>query len=862
MQNTHEIALQRISVALKKKATQLDLSGLGLKQLPPEILQLKQLQQLNIASNELTQLTADIGTFSQLKVLNAANNQISQISKAIRKLHQLNTLNLSNNKLNTIARELGQLYHLQHLNLSHNNFTDIPRAVKYLNKLTHLLISHNKLARLPENIEQLQSLNVLQIQHNNIGKLPTNIGKLNTLQVLDASYNQISVIPSSLGQLKHLAYLYLAKNQIHQIPNTFSQLVQLKHLNLAHNFIANIPPTLSQLKQLKEGQDSYGQATNGLLLQGNRFNIPTEIYKRTPSQIIQYLLDLQASKLNKPLHEAKLIFIGSGFVGKTSLINMLTQSTYNPNEQKTDGIQITDWHINRGGDSIKLHVWDFGGQEIMHATHKFFMTGRSVYVLVINPRTEDKYGDSELEYWLKLIRSYAGKEVPIVVCINKCETHKIDVPKGEIQDKYSNVLGFVETSCVKNTGIGRLERAIKRAVAQMEHIDEVLPQSYFDIKKQLEEMNADYIPYRGYQQICRQVDPQFGEESMLTLMRLLHDLGVMLNFDDDRRLMDTQVLNPEWVTKGVYQIIISERLVKKKGILTMREITRILNKQTYPGERERAYIMDIMDRFELCYQVPHLRDTFFVPGAFPKDRPNINWQFKPTAMLRFQYHYDVMPSSIMSLFIVKVHEFIRGRDYWRNGVVIRKNNTDAFVKADPEERKIFIEVVGKGSRREMLAFIRSQFDILHARLSNIAVQSKIPVDAQGQVVLDYEDLLFYEEIGEESMPVRELRTRINIKQLLNGIEHAGAREHYRNTNWAMQEPLNQVQGLLNTPNPTNANVSKQEVANKWERLKTNQWVRYLEILGTLLLTIVFFLAALSELTGLNLFDILDMMRKQ
>ena len=40
------------------------------------------------------------------------------------------------------------------------------------------------------------------------------------------------------------------------------------------------------------------------------------------------------------------------------------------------------------------------------------MTSRSIYVLVINPRTQDSYsGDNELEYWLKLIRSYAN-DVP------------------------------------------------------------------------------------------------------------------------------------------------------------------------------------------------------------------------------------------------------------------------------------------------------------------------------------------------------------------------------------------------------------------------------------------------------------------
>jgi internalin A len=37
-------------------------------------------------------------------------------------------------------------------------------------------------------------------------------------------------------------------------------------------------------------------------------------------------------------------------------------------------------------DQAHLNVWDFGGQEIMHATHQFFLTRRSLYLLVLSGR--------------------------------------------------------------------------------------------------------------------------------------------------------------------------------------------------------------------------------------------------------------------------------------------------------------------------------------------------------------------------------------------------------------------------------------------------------------------------------------------
>lgn len=125
--------------------------------------------------------------------------------------------------------------------------------------------------------------------------------------------------------------------------------------------------------------------------------------------LIDQIDDLEeALSQNKeiPLFEAKLIFIGSGNVGKTSLINTIIDGQYNPNETKTEGINIRDWKV-RADNDIDVHIWDFGGQEIMHATHKFFMTQNSVYVVVVTPREEDRYGETELSYWLKLVQSFA-----------------------------------------------------------------------------------------------------------------------------------------------------------------------------------------------------------------------------------------------------------------------------------------------------------------------------------------------------------------------------------------------------------------------------------------------------------------------
>jgi len=201
---------------------------------------------------------------------------------------------------------------------------------------------------------------------------------------------------------------------------------------------------------------------------------------------------------------------------------------------------------------------------------------------------------------------------------------------------------------------------------------------------------------------------------------------------------------------------------------------------------------------------------------------------------------------------VKVHDFIRKRDYWRNGVVIEKDNCLGLITADPEERKIYIEVTGKGHRRDLLTFIRSQFDTLHARLSNLKVESKIPVNSLGNVVLDYQDLLFHEEMGETTILVRALRNRLNIQELLNGIETAKERENRTET---LAMPRTDM-GLQ----PENRQAAHRFLPQDSNPEKVS-WYKRAELLLPVIVSVAIFLAAVAEFTGVTLMSCIEWLQQ-
>lgn len=143
-----------------------------------------------------------------------------------------------------------------------------------------------------------------------------------------------------------------------------------------------------------------------------------------------------------PLNEGKLILVGRGGVGKTSLVRRLVHKDFRNDEPETQGISITRWPLDYGDDHFLLRVWDFGGQEIMHATHQFFLTERSLYILVINGR--EGVEDLDVNYWLKLIETFGGAS-PVIVVQNRITQHPFDLNYRGLRARYPQIREFVKS---------------------------------------------------------------------------------------------------------------------------------------------------------------------------------------------------------------------------------------------------------------------------------------------------------------------------------------------------------------------------------------------------------------------------------
>ena len=218
----------------------------------------------------------------------------------------------------------------------------------------------------------------------------------------------------------------------------------------------------------------------------------------SPATILEY--DFRLCGGRRPLNEAKLILVGRGGVGKTSIVRRLVDDRFDKEERKTERICITHWplFLNKT-EEVRLHVWDFGGQEIMHATHQFFLTERSLYLLVLNGREGGE--DADAEYWLKYIESFGGGS-PVLVVLNKIKEHLFTLNHRGLQQKHPAIRDFIETDCADRTGLDKLRAAVEQETGHLEHLRDAFPSSWFAIKDRLAGMKRNYLSFDEYRKLC------------------------------------------------------------------------------------------------------------------------------------------------------------------------------------------------------------------------------------------------------------------------------------------------------------------------------------------------------------------------
>ena len=403
----------------------------------------------------------------------------------------------------------------------------------------------------------------------------------------------------------------------------------------------------------------------------------------------------------------------------------------------------------------------------MHSTHQFFLTERSLYLLVLNGR--QGHEDADAEYWLELIQSFGGNS-PVIIVLNKIKEQPFDVNRLALQQKFPNIRDFIQTDCETEVGLDTLRTVIERETDRLEHLRDPFPASWTKIKNRLSTMSKNYISFEKYRDICEE-DGEPERQAQNYLAVHLHSLGIALNYKDDNRLRDTHVLNPDWVTNGIYTLLNAHRLAETNGELEIKWLNELLNDNNYPTERH-DFLLGLMRKFELCFPFQDDEKRYLIPDLLDKQQPAAASEFDLAECLNFRYEYPILPEGLLPRFIVRTHVLSDHQLRWRTGVILNFEGNQALVKADPQDRCVTVSVKGSAtSRRRLLGIIRFDFQRIHSNFK-MEPQEKVPVPKHPAVSVSYKELCIREKEGQTKFDIftGSGLIKLDVRELLNGVD--------------------------------------------------------------------------------------------
>lgn len=778
---------------------------------------LSHLQTLDLSNNRLSDWRF-LEKLSQLHTLDLGSTNFIDV-EFLEKLPQLHTLDLKNNGLRG-GRFLEKLPQLYLLNLSYNNIRD-GQFLEKLPKLNVLNLSYNDLSG-GHFLEKLPQLHTLHLRYNSLSDWRF-LEKLPLLRTLDLSGNRLSDW-RVVEELPQLQSLYLSGNSISD-GHFLENLPELKTLDLSDNkisdwrFLEKLPqlqtlhlrgnsisdghflgklPNLTQIdlsknhikdlkflesflreKKMEIVWNDYSYEVDNwqINVKDNPLeNPPLEIIKQGNTAILEYFRQKEKSGTSL-LNEAKLILLGDGRAGKTSLANRMLGKELPKEADRTQGVDIIIGEHTfplPEDKTFKLHIWDFAGQDKYKPLHQFFYTEGAVYVLVADS------GNAGTDYddWFQTAQLF-GTGSPVLVALNE---FRDGVGFGTYDPEHwqKRFPGLLKEHFLVNLKTQKnfepLKKAIHFQAQNLPHTQVEYPKNWAAVRQELERRrDENFISLGEYLNICKANDlPE--KESALVLSGVLHRIGVCLHYQQSPLLRQHVMLKNEWATEAVYRILEDQVVAEdKKGFFNWEDLKRIWSDEAYCDMQPQ--LLELMQQFKMAYPLPNSQE-YVAPPLLPPAPPQ-GWEFPAGQALELFVEYEFLPKALLTQFIVSRHTDIdEGRTLvWRNGVVLRWPDALAQVEKTKSQGRDAFSIRCQGNNRKgLLTAILKTFRDLHSEYKGIKFAEIVPCPCSAclsglnkQYYFKFEHLKNRLEKGRRIVECEESLEEVELVRLLGDL---------------------------------------------------------------------------------------------
>jgi small GTP-binding protein len=125
----------------------------------------------------------------------------------------------------------------------------------------------------------------------------------------------------------------------------------------------------------------------------------------------------------------KILLLGDGAVGKTSLVHRFVEGQFKERYKATIGVDI----FSKPAEGVDLQIWDLSGQEHFAAVRSKFYSKAEGALLVFDLTNRKTF--ERLDNWIKESEAGVGNSIPMVILGNKSDlTELISISDAEIND--------------------------------------------------------------------------------------------------------------------------------------------------------------------------------------------------------------------------------------------------------------------------------------------------------------------------------------------------------------------------------------------------------------------------------------------
>ncbi len=417
-------------------------------------------------------------------------------------------------------------------------------------------------------------------------------------------------------------------------------------------------------------------------------------------------------------YAVRVILIGPGGAGKTSLFELLTKGETTKGTAPTEGVSyqnhtpvdLTQHLLEKDQQkyNLDLYLWDFGGQAIFHSLHNAFMHENCVYILVVDSRHEQAPDE-----WLAQIASITGNQGKVIVVTNWFDGIECQQNRRGLIRRFPNLIddsSFHDFCCQTINSAefkGFINQLINTCIHSQRLIFSDTQQAMDLVKAQYEQQN--FISEDDLLELLERNIPSLNDAQAERLSSKLKEFGRYVSVDCNGQHL---CLKPEWIVTKTYQLIYDKQVRLNKGIVTYREIKAALkrinekDKTPMPVGELADKISDFMINQSVCIEL-HKKGLlsskrFFMPDAVATNEPaQLADLLAKSTQIVLAYEMAFFPIGHRSRLVSEFYNhaqitFDEQNGVWRDGMIVHLKDTDdcLVLEYQPRLQRIQLSLIG------------------------------------------------------------------------------------------------------------------------------------------------------------------------